>query len=185
MSENKNMMSGFLILAGIAALVFYLMKDGVPWNLPADQSRFIDIVSEAQTDSRRADNDLQRELIKNRRNESICSSFSDMNVSGWKGTVDQIGVTGAGKAYISIRISRNISLKTFNNFVSDAFSGTLIDPDTPLFRTIKRLETRQTVQFSGQFFEDRSNCIRELSLTRRGDLERPEFLMRFASITPK
>jgi hypothetical protein len=45
------------------------------------------------------------------------------------------------------------------------------------------LQNGQTVRFSGQFFRDDTDCIRETSLTMSGSMREPEFLFRFSDIS--
>jgi hypothetical protein len=66
--------------------------------LPASESSFIGIVSKAQTDSRRTENDMQKGGIKAQRDKSICSTLGPVQVQDWIGTVKTIDSNSDGNA---------------------------------------------------------------------------------------
>jgi len=83
---------------------------------------------------------------------------------------------------MAISLSRDLTLMTWNNDLSDIGDNTLIQPRTELFQTASLLKKGQQVAFSGGFIPDRENCIEEASLTLRGKLDDPEFIFRFSSV---
>ena len=81
-----------------------------------------------------------------------------------------------------IEIAPDVAVKTWNNSFSDISDDTLIEPSDPLFDRVLKLKDGQVVTFSGRFPADDANCIRESSLTLKGNLETPGFIMKFSSV---
>jgi hypothetical protein len=152
--------------------------------LPSAEAQLIEIVSRAQRESESAANDMQKGGVKNRRDKALCSLMRERQVNNWFGKIKAIGANSDGKGTIEIEIADNIILKTWNNELSDAMSGTLIDPNTALFKTASSLQGDQTVRFSGKFLpsDSEGECINEGSITLSGKLREPEFIFRFSAI---
>lgn len=149
---------------------------------PQDQAAVVEAVSRAQRDSQDADNDLQRGAVLRDRTNAICSALSSNSVSGWTGRVDTLDANGDGKGVVAIDIADDVQVKTWNNAFSDILDETLIDPSSPLFDQALNLSEGQVVKFSGIFFADDEDCIREASITLRGNLGTPAFIFRFATL---
>jgi hypothetical protein len=152
--------------------------------LPSAEAQLIEIVSRAQRESESAANDMQKGGVKNRRDKALCSLMRERQVNNWFGKIKAIGANSDGKGTIEIEIADNIILKTWNNELSDATSGTLIDPNTALFKTASSLQGDQAVRFSGKFLpsDNEGECIDEGSITLSGKLREPEFIFRFSAI---
>jgi len=152
--------------------------------LPVAETEFINVVSTAQHGSPQAENDMQRGGIKATRDEGICRVVASIRFGAedWVGTVTKIDSNSDGKGVMAISLSRDLTLMTWNNDLSDISDSTLIQPRTELFQTASMLKKGQQVTFSGTFIPDRENCIKEASLTLRGKLDDPEFIFRFSSV---
>jgi hypothetical protein len=152
--------------------------------LPTSEAEFINVVSTAQHSSPQADNDMQRGGIKATRDEGVCRVLASINfrAEDWVGTVTKIDSNSDGKGVMAISLSRDLTLMTWNNDLSDISDNTLIQPRTELFQTASLLKEGQQVAFSGAFIPDREGCIKEASLTLRGKLDDPEFIFRFSSV---
>ncbi len=152
--------------------------------LPVSEAEFINVVSTAQRGSPQAENDMQRGGIKATRDEGICKvlASTSFRAEDWVGTVTKIDSNSDGKGVMVISLSKDLTVMTWNNDLSDISDNTLIQPRTELFQTASLLKRGQQVTFSGGFIPDRESCIKEASLTLRGKLDDPEFIVRFLSV---
>lgn len=155
----------------------------VPIILPPMEARLIEIVSAAQSESRKADNDMQIGGIKSRRDKALCDGMTSLAVDDWIGTVEKIDSNSDGKGVLSIEIAPDIKVKTWNNAFSDIGNKTLIEPGSPLFETASSMKKGQRVAFSGTLFNGKDgDCLSESSLSLRGKVKEPEFIFRFSKI---
>ena len=107
-----------------------------------------------------------------------------VEVAKWVGIVDEVETTlGGDSGVLDIEIADDINLTTWNNAVSDAGDGTLIDPDSDVYAALSDLEEGDEVTFSGQFIGDEDNCLREQSLFDDNGMKTPAFVMKFGAIT--
>jgi len=151
--------------------------------LPALEARFIEIVSAAQGESRRAENDMQRGGIKARRDKALCGVMTSA-VTDWIGTIEEVSSNSDGKGVLEIAIAEDIKIKTWNNALSDVGSNTLIEPGSPVFDAASAMKRGQRVAFSGVFFRgSQGDCLQEASMSLRGKLEEPEFIFRFLRVS--
>jgi hypothetical protein len=125
---------------------------------------------------------MQRGGIKANRDEAICRILPSAGVGGWIGRVTKIDSNSDGKGVMNVSIAKGVSVKTWNNAISDTGDDTLIVPRTRLFQMASSLRIGQQVLFSGSFIGDRNDCIKEASLSLRGKIEDPEFIFRFADV---
>ena len=105
-------------------------------QMPEDQLRFVQAVTEYATEFRGAKNELQQSAMRDKRKTEISSSLNDYSVSSWIGTINQLETNTEGKAILSVRISPDIEIKTWNNALSDMTSNTLIEKGTPVFNSL-------------------------------------------------
>ena len=149
---------------------------------PADQIRFVSVITTAQKAVRTAKNDMQLGGIKSNRTKEICNVLTGLGVNNWTGYVKKVDSNSDGKGVLSIEIAPDVVLLTWNNAISDVFHETLIDPESPVFAVASGLKYGNPVKFSGRFFTEAGNCIAEQSLTLKGKLEEPEFTFKFSQI---
>lgn len=155
-----------------------------PVPLPPAEAQLIQIVSAAQSESHKAENDMQRGGIKAKRDRALCEAVTSFAVSGWIGTVEKIDSNSDGKGVLEIAIADDIKVKTWNNALSDISSNTLIEPGSPVFQAASAMKRGQRVAFSGSFLKgSEGDCLAEGSLSLRGKIEDPEFIFRFSSIS--
>ena len=150
--------------------------------MPTIEKTFIDIIDNAKERYSRGTTDLQKGAARPARAQQICAALHNGQASDWIGTISELTTNGEGYAVVKIEIAQGISVATYNNSFSDSESHTLIVPDTPLYKTLLGLKPEMKVRFSGSFFNDRSDCVREKSLTMTGSMTDPEFLFRFTSV---
>jgi len=151
-------------------------------NIPASQKKFIDLIDTNVQKYRTAKNELQKSAIRTERKQALCEITEGFTVSDWIGTLNALNTNSEGNAVLSIRISPNIEIKTWNNALSDTGSNTLIEKDTSLFNELFYLSRGQKVMFSGSFFTSEKDCLKELSVTEEGAMTKPEFLMKFNKV---
>ena len=154
-------------------------------TLPEDEATFVSLVTSAQQEAGKADNDMQRGGIKAKRDQALCKSIKSLGAQNWVGKVTQIGANSDGKGVFAVEVAKSVTVKTWNNDFSDMLHKTLLQPGSPLFNTASNLKKGQWVKFSGSFFKGtEGDCVYESSLGLRGKLMDPEFIFRFSSISP-
>jgi hypothetical protein len=130
-------------------------------------------------------NDMAKGAARPARAKEICAILKNQRlVSDWVGKVETLSSNSDGLGVLSIQIAEGISIKTWNNAISDIQDKTLIDPESAVFKLAVTLKIGQRVTFGGQFFPSPTDCIREGSLTQEGSLTKPEFIFRFSDIAP-
>jgi hypothetical protein len=130
-------------------------------------------------------NDMGKGAARPARAKEICAVLNDdLHVSKWHGNVETLSSNSDGLGVLSSQIAEGISIKTWNNALSDIEGKTLIDPDSAVFKQAVALKIDQKVIFAGQFIPSPTDCIREGSLTLEGSLTKPEFIFRFSNIAP-
>jgi len=149
---------------------------------PSDEAAFIRAVIDGKAAYEAAGNDMAKGGTRAKRGESICATLPSKTVAGWTGRIVELGSNSEGKGVLTIELSNGIQVRTWNNALSDIGSGTLIDPNSPLFTILANLKKGDPVRFSGTLFADRTDCVREMSFVSLDrSMTRPEFLMRFTS----
>lgn len=164
--------------------IFQTKARSLETQMPEGQLRFIQAVTEYATEFRGAKNELQQSATRDKRKKFISSSLNDYSVNSWIGTINQLKTNTEGKAVLSVRISPDIEIKTWNNALSDMAYNTLIEKGTPVFNSLFDLSNGQRVKFSGSFVPSEDDFIKETSLTIDGSMRKPEFLFKFKSVKP-
>jgi hypothetical protein len=126
---------------------------------------------------------MQRGSAKSERDKNVCALLKTMKVKDWTGKITNITSNSDGKGVIEVEIAKNITVKTWNNALSDIGDHTLIEPGTKFFDFVASLKKGTKIQFSGNFFRGSSgDCVKESSMSLRGKLEDPEFIFSFVEI---
>lgn len=152
--------------------------------MPADQDYFILTVEKYVAGFRQAKNELQQSALRDQRKNEISKIISERAVSSWVGRINKLETNTEGKAILSIRISPDIEVKTWNNAFSDINASTLISKDSSLYNNLFELSRGQRVEFSGSFFSSQADYVEETSMTIQGSMTNPEFLFKFKSVKP-
>lgn len=97
--------------------------------------------------------------------------------------VTELSATSDGGGVISIRIGRNAYVKT-NAFRYKDNLRTIVEPGHAVHAQALGLRVGQPIAFSGTFFRDDTDCVREISVTTKGSMREPEFIMRFTDLSP-
>ena len=155
------------------------------FDFPNDEKLFIKILSEAQSQSKLAANDMAREGISNATYNRLYIYFCDRKISDWQGKIKSISATD-GFGIVKIEVAPKIFLKTKQDVYSDSQYGSLISPKSDLFKEASSMQKGQSVRFSGNFIagsrQALPRCMFELSVSTEGRLDEPEFLFKFDSI---
>ena len=154
-------------------------------EMPDIERQFIAAVENARSVYKAGSNDMAKGAARPMRGKDLCALLRSPTVSHWVGRVTKLSTNGDGKGVLAIQIDSEISIKTWNNAVSDVADSTLIDPGSPLFAKASALAEGQLVFFSGSFRTNSTDCVKESSLTMRGSLMEPEFIFRFSDIASK
>ena len=152
-------------------------------QIPKDQAEFIKNISQYSEDFIKAKNELQQSAMRDQRKQTLSRSLRGLSVQSWIGTINKLETNNDGQAILSLRISPNIEIKTWNNSLSDINANTIISKGSELYKNLFNLSTGQKVIFSGDFLPSKSDFIEETSLTIKGSMESPEFLFKFKSVT--
>jgi hypothetical protein len=169
----------------VILLLTGLCEAAVAGDMPQDQKQFIDIVERFGRAYTQADSDVAKNATRLQRAKAICAMIRTPVVQNWTGTVFKVSSNrDGGKGALEVTLSAHISVSTWNDSVADIGDNTLIDPKTPLFDQAVFLKKNQQVLFSGRFFPDPVDCLREISMTLSESMDDPEFLFRFSDIAP-
>jgi hypothetical protein len=154
--------------------------------LPSDQQAFASAVEGFYGPYDDAPNELKKSALRVQRKSAIEQSLPELTVSNWIGTLDEMGTNSEGKAYIAVKLggAKSITIKTWNNALSDSGDRTLIENGSALYGTLGDLSEGTRIRFSGEFLAGEKDHVREGSMSEHGAMTDPEFLMRFSAVTP-
>lgn len=150
--------------------------------MPTNEREFIRAVQDARNAFQQAPNEMAQGGTRAQRRESICRVLAAPTISGWIGHISKLGSNSDGKGVLEISLADGLSIKTWNNDLSDISDNTLIDPTSPLFHALSQMKVGDEVSFSGLFLQSEVDCVQEASLTLSGSMENPEFVFRFATV---
>ncbi|MGH0003008.1 hypothetical protein ACQU0X_23310 [Pseudovibrio ascidiaceicola] len=158
------------------------LKKEAFFAIPVEQTQFVTAVQNATASFRAAKNELAQGGTRSKRKENVCAALPSLEVQNWVGQLEQLTSNSDGLGVISIRLADGVTVKTWNNAFSDIGDDTLIDPSSALFSQVAELNKNQRIRFSGRFFSSDLDCIKEPSISLRGSMTDPEYIMRFHSI---
>lgn len=152
--------------------------------LPAEEQGFIRAVQQSQAAFQSAPNEMAAGGIRFQRRAAICQILPTMFVSDWAGRITTLESNSDGKGVLGISLADGISVKTWNNDISDIGDRTLIEPSSPLFAAVSQMKVGDQVLFSGTFLSPGNDvdCVKEASVSLRGSMSEPEFLFRFTVV---
>jgi hypothetical protein len=159
----------------------------VPDPRPDSERAFIDAVVQARNEFRNGANDMAKGASRVHRAQALCDVLNNnLYVDNWWGTVAKLSSNNEGKGVLALAIGPDITLKTWNNSLSDMDDHTLLDPASSLYSQAVTLEKDQRVTFSGNFIRNTAakDCVNEASLTQSGSMTDPEFVFRFSDLKP-
>ncbi|WP_236189338.1 hypothetical protein [Pseudomonas pharyngis] len=141
------------------------------------QKHFVEIIQDYSAQYEAAPNDLKKSTVARKRLEALSQLKGDpRKISGWYGTIEKLGTTGDGDAFLTIKVlADNVTVGTWNNSLSDTGSNTLIKNGTPLYDEISEMSEGNVVMFSG-------GLGRAKNLTEKGRMTEPDFLFKFSKV---
>jgi hypothetical protein len=155
---------------------------------PSDQDRFVKVIDDYAARYREAPNEIQQTQLRSDRAAAIRNLVGRKSVSNWTGTLKRLETDKDGTASIVITVSGANGL-TFRTNTSKVFDThrTVVERDSSVYRSLAGLTEGQAVVFSGEFVtgDDNRDYLDEMSMTERGAMIEPEFLMRFTAIRKK
>ena len=151
---------------------------------PDTQAAFIQAVEEGAAAYAAAPNDLAKGGARRDRAKALCAAVSGGKVENWSGTIVKLDTNGDGMGVVTIRLTPQLHVKTWNNALSDIGSDTLMDPDSAVFRKFAALAEGASVLFSGRLLRDQQapDCFREASISMAGAMRDPEIIIRFSDV---
>ncbi|WP_189469775.1 hypothetical protein [Litchfieldella qijiaojingensis] len=147
-------------------------------EMPANQRNFLAVMADAAAQYDEAPNELVQSRIDRERKVASREFVGEGGlVTNWVGILETLGTNGDGNAIVTIRGNDQVVFKTWNNALSDMEAKTLIPHDSDLYVALAELSEGTAVTFSGRLRD-------EGSMTERGSVMEPEFIVRFSSIAP-
>lgn len=149
---------------------------------PMLQELFVNAVADGTNAFRSAgSSEFAQGATRPARSTAICALGIGRNpqVHEWVGTVVRRTTNSEGRGVLHVRLSDTVTLKTWNNSLSDFRDRTLVEPGSPVFQAMSQLAEGTIVRFSGSFVPSPVDCVHESSLTLRGSMTSPEFIFRF------
>ncbi|MBO3274139.1 hypothetical protein [Pseudomonas schmalbachii] len=137
----------------------------------------MNIVKEYAELYQQAPNELKKSTVVRKRNDAFQAVKSDpRKLKGWIGTIEKLGTTGDGDAYLVIKSPMDgMTFGTWNNSLSDFQGKTLIKNGSPLYEALSELQEGDVVKFSGALAGSKN-------LTEEGKMTEPDFLFRFKAV---
>ena len=147
------------------------------------EAQFISAIGDAKAAYDNAANGMLKGATRPARGRKLCEILSTHEVKDWIGEVYRLSSNNDGHGIVAIKIARNVYVETSNNDFSDRSFGTLIKLGSQIYQEISQINVGQRVRFSGTFFEDSIDCLKEISLSVDGAMTEPEFLIKFTAMT--
>jgi hypothetical protein len=148
-------------------------------SMPEDEKRFCDLVESSRKQYARVEgNEIQEKETFTERNHAF-RSFAPKN---WIGKAGKVDTTSAGATF-EVELPCDAKIKTWNNSISDAGSGTNIKKESRLYSVVSSVTPGQRVRFSADLLNNEKGDVIETSLTKSGSMREPELVARFADVT--
>jgi hypothetical protein len=148
------------------------------------QKKFIDLINNFKSDYGNAKNELKKSAVRTKRKKALAELFgNDLSVQ-FIGKIVDLSTTSNQNAHMKIKLlgANSITISNWNNELSDIASDSLIKSGSSLYDTVADLGENVTVKFTGSLFSDSDDHIEEKSMSERGAMREPEFLIKFSSI---
>lgn len=167
-----------------AALAPAPAPDPVLPPLPQLEQALLTIIARHASAYQGAANEMVAGGMRVERARDICRLMAPGNgvVRDWVGTVEALNSSPRGLGALSIRLDARTTLVTSRSEWSDQEFRTLLPYGGKLWKTATALSLGSPVIFSGNFFPSPEDCLKEISLSVKGDLTEPEFLFRFTAL---
>lgn len=152
--------------------------------LPEKQRAFLTVIEDYKTRFGAAANELQESALELERVDSIAKLLgSGLPAQSWIGEITSLETNTEGKAAITVELSPEVSLLTWNNMLGDMAYPTMINVGTPVYKSLMNMAVGDKVTISGSFVVTNERKILEGSMTIAGAMKSPEFLFRFTDVS--
>lgn len=168
----------FKLIATLATALFCVVAQAETRTVDIGdfQRTFIETIHDFASKYQNAGNDLQKSALVTERFERFKKLKGDpRKIAGWIGILEAMGTNGDGKAFVTIRLSKRLTVSTWNNALSDSGDRTLIPQSSPVFKKLAQMKEGNVVKFSG-------SLKRSKNLTEEGRMVSPDFLFAFSDI---
>lgn len=131
-----------------------------------------------------ATNELQESALELERVDSVAKLLgSGLPVQNWIGKITSLETNTQGKAAITVELSPEVSLLTWNNMLGDMAYPTMINVGTPVYKSLMNMAVGDKIIISGSFVVTNERKILEGSMTIAGAMKSPEFLFQFNEVS--
>mgnify|MGYP007063418202 CR=1 FL=1 len=158
------------------------------FNVPENQKSFENMRKSQYEKYTSSKNDIKRSNAFNDANDLSKNFYEENNgkIKDFTGQITTIS-TDQGGDYLHITVKSKlhgitISYKTFNNSFSDDQFNSLIKKGSDVYNKVAELEEGDYVYFSANMYKNKDRGIKEISMTERGSLSSPEFIVKFSDI---
>ncbi|HZH43203.1 MAG TPA: hypothetical protein VEY50_03855 [Lysobacter sp.] len=181
-----------LIVMGAVAFVLGACSgvEQAPIAYPETQRAFHLLNQQCLAAYEAGENEIQKSLAFNNCNEQRATSVQAQGARGWVGKLVDIS-TDQGADVVAVTIEASVDgfpirYSTASNRLSDLAGNSLITPGSTLFNVLAQMREGDLVTFDASFLPDPEGerDLWETSLTERGSMVEPNFLVRFSRIVP-
>ncbi|KQY31836.1 hypothetical protein [Rhizobium sp. Root483D2] len=152
--------------------------------LPEKQRAFLAMIKDYKTRFGAATNELQESALELERVDSVAKLLgSGLPVQNWIGKITSLETNTQGKAAITVELSPEVSLLTWNNMLGDMAYPTMINVGTPVYKSLMNMAVGDKIIISGSFVVTNERKILEGSMTIAGAMKSPEFLFQFNEVS--
>lgn len=146
--------------------------------MPSDEKNFIDVIEKyASLYKKATDADSKTKIWHERETKLNIAKLNGIKMLDWVGTIQSVGATSDGKAFIAIHLTPTIMIRTNNNAYADSADNTLILQKSTMYSMISTMAPGNRVRFSGIL-------QRDISPTENSGMTTPEYLALFNDIKP-
>ncbi|MBI4546861.1 MAG: hypothetical protein HY707_02700 [Ignavibacteriae bacterium] len=184
----------FLVIIGLIGIFrgvdqFHEVSQKETSVFPLDESNqlsFHSIQAGFPRQYEKAKNEIQKSAIFNTCNKARRDFLIKGNytVVDWIGTITNIK-TDQGGDFAHVEINSNLGgfkVTYMNESLYSIFETTLLKKGTTIYNQVAELTVGQKVRFSGRFIPSEDRGVKEISLTEKGCVDAPEFILSFDEI---
>ncbi len=153
--------------------------DSIKELQPKSQNTFIKILSKHSDKYLLETNELQKNILRDDRKNSVYNLLEKFEVESWVGLISQLNVNSDGDAILAVAIATNVILKTSPNTNHQS----IIKKGSKLYKALLHAEVHQKIKFSGEFYPSDKDYIEELSPEENIAMTKPHFIFRFTELS--
>ena len=149
---------------------------------PDDESSFVEAIERWGSVYAEAPNDIARVGMRKSRRDAICAAIGYTRVTGWLGTIKEIGTSLNDQGTLTVALPEKGVLGTWSGIFSDGDNRTLIPKNSQLFRALAAMRVGTLIRFDGSFLASERDCVKERSVTEAGSMSDPDFVFQFTHV---